>query len=156
MQSPAAGRVYLKLGRRADGLRVLANVTKPESRVSALQVASLYFTLGDKDSGFEWLSKAFDRREVVLLLKTDVIRQRPFRSPVSGPAAPSGSAGLEVAPPESPHRKTNGGTLRIDFSPQTLFFVRNLVFAGSGKVCNARQSIYFATECIDSMRKQSG
>ena len=71
MQVPQAGRIYLKLGRRADAQRVLANVTKPGSRASAMQVASLYFALGDKDRGFEWLTKAFDRREVVNLLKTD-------------------------------------------------------------------------------------
>jgi serine/threonine-protein kinase len=71
LQVPQAGRVYAKQGRRADAQQVLANVTRPGSQATAWQVASLYFALGDKDGGFEWLTKAFDRREVVLLLKTD-------------------------------------------------------------------------------------
>ncbi len=71
MQVPQAGRIFAKQGRQADAQRVLANVTKPGSQVSAMQVASLYFALGDKDRGFKWLTQAFDRREVVVLLKTD-------------------------------------------------------------------------------------
>jgi tetratricopeptide (TPR) repeat protein len=81
LQVAQAGRIYAKQGRRADALQVLTNVTKPESRVSAWQVASLYFALGDKDGGFEWLTKAFDRREVVLLLKTDPLFESVHSDP---------------------------------------------------------------------------
>ena len=41
MRSAAVGRLYARLGRRADALRVLANVTKPDEKTPAQQIAVL-------------------------------------------------------------------------------------------------------------------
>jgi serine/threonine protein kinase/tetratricopeptide (TPR) repeat protein len=64
--SALVGRIYAKQGRRADALRVLSNLTKPGVTPSARDLATLYFALGDKDRGFESLTKAFDEKQDVL------------------------------------------------------------------------------------------
>jgi hypothetical protein len=58
-------RLYTKLGRHADAARVLANLTKPGSSPNFRDLATVYFALGDKDHGFEALTKAFDLRQDV-------------------------------------------------------------------------------------------
>jgi TolB-like protein len=65
-KSPLVGRIYAKMGRREDALRILSNLTKPGSNPNARDLATLYFALGDKDRGFESLTKAFDERQDVL------------------------------------------------------------------------------------------
>lgn len=67
--SPLVGRIYAKQGRRADALRVLSNLTKPGANPNARDLASLYFALGDKDRGFEVLTKAFDEKQDVLRVR---------------------------------------------------------------------------------------
>jgi serine/threonine protein kinase/tetratricopeptide (TPR) repeat protein len=67
--SPLVGRIYAKQGRRADALRVLSNLTKPGANPSARDLATLYFALGDKDRGFESLTKAFDEKQDVLRVR---------------------------------------------------------------------------------------
>jgi tetratricopeptide (TPR) repeat protein len=63
--SPLVARIYTKLGRHADAARVLANLTKPGSSPNFRDLATVYFALGDKDHGFEALTKAFDLRQDV-------------------------------------------------------------------------------------------
>ena len=67
--SPLVGRIYAKQGRRTDALRVLSNLTKPGANPSARDLATLYFALGDKDQGFESLTKAFDEKQDVLRVR---------------------------------------------------------------------------------------
>jgi tetratricopeptide (TPR) repeat protein len=79
--SPLVGRIYAKQGRRADALRVLSNLTKPGANPSARDLATLYFALGDKDRGFESLTKAFDEKQDVLRVRVsglfDGVRDDP-------------------------------------------------------------------------------
>jgi len=65
-QSPLIGRLYAKMGRRADAQRVLNNLTKPGATPNARDMAAFYFAMGETDRGFESLTKAFDGRQDVL------------------------------------------------------------------------------------------
>jgi tetratricopeptide (TPR) repeat protein len=60
--SPHRAVVYARLGRREDALRVLNDLVTRGGRVDPQVMAIAYFALGDKDRGFEWLTKAFDQR----------------------------------------------------------------------------------------------
>ena len=68
------GSVYARWGKRDEALKVieqLKNLMK-ETYVPAYQVAMVYAFLGDKDSAFEWLEKAYEERNGTLAyLKTD-------------------------------------------------------------------------------------
>ena len=61
-ESPAIAEVYARLGRRGDALRVLNGHAKRGTLDVPYPMALAYFALGDKDRGFEWLTKAFDQR----------------------------------------------------------------------------------------------
>jgi hypothetical protein len=61
-ESPHIAEVYALLGRREDALRVLNLLVKRGRPVNLQVMARAYFALGDKDRGFEWLTKAFDQR----------------------------------------------------------------------------------------------
>jgi hypothetical protein len=50
------------LGRRDDARKVLNGVITRGGAFDRHQVAIAYFALGDKDRGFEWLTRAFDQR----------------------------------------------------------------------------------------------
>jgi tetratricopeptide (TPR) repeat protein len=67
--SPLMGRIYAKQGRRTDALRVLSNLTKPGANPNARDLSTLYFALGDRDHGFESLTKAFDDKQDVLRVR---------------------------------------------------------------------------------------
>jgi hypothetical protein len=68
--SPHLAAVYAHLGRREDALRVLKGLVNKQGRAVDKQarpvdpqvMAIAYFALGDKDRGFEWLTKAYDQR----------------------------------------------------------------------------------------------
>ena len=69
---PFQGSAYLALtyamqGRRAEALRVLNSVVKRGGGPDFQEVALVYFALGDKDRGFEWLTKAFDQRQSYII-----------------------------------------------------------------------------------------
>ena len=61
-ESPYIAQAYALLGRRDDALRVLNGLVKRGGSFDLQEVAIAYFALGDKDRGFEWLTKAFDQR----------------------------------------------------------------------------------------------
>jgi hypothetical protein len=61
-ESPYIARAYALLGRRDDALKVLNSVVKRGGAFDLQEIAIAYFALGDKDRGFEWLTKAFDQR----------------------------------------------------------------------------------------------
>jgi hypothetical protein len=54
--------VYARLGRRDEALTVLNGLVKRGRPLDLQAMAIAYFTLGDKERGFEWLVKAFDQR----------------------------------------------------------------------------------------------
>ncbi len=77
-QSPrmhaALGRTLALSGKKDEARRILAELRELAARryVSPSDVASLHFALGDRDAGFEWLTKAFrDRCFELLCLKVD-------------------------------------------------------------------------------------
>jgi tetratricopeptide (TPR) repeat protein len=70
-KSVALGRIYALLGRRSEALNVIDRVTKPGAKPTGLDVALIYFALNDKDRGFQWLTRAFDQRQLVKYVKAD-------------------------------------------------------------------------------------
>jgi serine/threonine-protein kinase len=60
--SAEMGVVHAMLGRRADAEKILRHVKTGSDSVG---VANLYFQLGNKDLGFEWLGKALEERHPV-------------------------------------------------------------------------------------------
>jgi TolB-like protein len=56
----ALGVVYARAGRPEDALKVLGRF---DHATNPMGTADIYFALGDKDQGFEWLSKAIDARQ---------------------------------------------------------------------------------------------
>ena len=61
-ESPYIAKVYARLGRRDEARRVLNGLGKRGKPLELQGMAVAYFALGDKDRGFEWLTKAFDQR----------------------------------------------------------------------------------------------
>jgi tetratricopeptide (TPR) repeat protein len=55
-QYAMTGRLYARLGRRADAMLVISNLVKA-ARPDPFGIASIYAALGDKDHCFEWLAK---------------------------------------------------------------------------------------------------
>jgi tetratricopeptide (TPR) repeat protein len=61
-------RAYAVCGKRSDAVKLLQEVTA----ASPYAIAGVYAALGDYDSAFEWLNKAYDQRDIQLVsLKTD-------------------------------------------------------------------------------------
>ncbi len=52
--------IYAAMGRRDDALKILAGLN---SEMDPLSVANVHFALGDSDRGFEYLTKAVERRQ---------------------------------------------------------------------------------------------
>jgi tetratricopeptide (TPR) repeat protein len=72
IKSPALGRAYALAGKRAEALEIITYVTKPGSNPRWTQdIALTYFALGDRDRGFQWLTRAFDQRQFLMYLKVD-------------------------------------------------------------------------------------
>ena len=61
--SPARALVLAEIGRRAEALKIVAD--SPDSP-DPYAVSLVYFALEDNEPGFEWLTRAFDRRHVLM------------------------------------------------------------------------------------------
>jgi eukaryotic-like serine/threonine-protein kinase len=72
--SADGARIYAKLGRRADALRVLPNAIKTATNANrSMMLATVYFALGDKDEGFKILEKVFNQR-----INADLVKVEPL------------------------------------------------------------------------------
>jgi tetratricopeptide (TPR) repeat protein len=60
--SPARALVLAAVGRRAEALRLATRFSNEAP--DPYTISLVYFALQDKDRGFEWLTRAFDRRQV--------------------------------------------------------------------------------------------
>lgn len=70
VKSPNLARIYALLGRREDAMNTLqywprAGAGGPQNR------ALVYFALGDKERGCEWLKRAFDQHNLLVYIKFD-------------------------------------------------------------------------------------
>jgi tetratricopeptide (TPR) repeat protein len=54
------GIVYAMTGRRTEALQIARSISKPGLNPDPMSLACIYFLIGDKDSGFVWLTKAVD------------------------------------------------------------------------------------------------
>ncbi len=57
-------QTYAGAGRREDALRILEEVRGSET--DPLNVASVYAALREADAAFEWLEKAYERRQLTV------------------------------------------------------------------------------------------
>jgi tetratricopeptide (TPR) repeat protein len=77
------GRAYARAGRTKEALKVLSDLRRryQEGHARAMDVASVYTGLGDLEQAFQWLEKACERREYLVLLKVapgfDALRSDP-------------------------------------------------------------------------------
>jgi TolB-like protein/Tfp pilus assembly protein PilF len=60
--SPSLALAYAALGQRADATKILTTFSKDAPDPYGISLA--YFALGNKDLGFEWLTRAFDQRQL--------------------------------------------------------------------------------------------
>jgi DNA-binding winged helix-turn-helix (wHTH) protein/Tfp pilus assembly protein PilF len=64
-------QAYARWGKRAEAMKLLAEVIS-SGTASPYSVAGIYSALGDCDSAFEWLNKAYEQRDLQLVsLKVD-------------------------------------------------------------------------------------
>ena len=79
----ALGHAYAVSGRRAEALKIIEQLSKPEAgetEVPAFYIVLVYAGLGEKDKAFEWLEQAYrDRSGSVRYLKVEP-RLDPLRS----------------------------------------------------------------------------
>jgi serine/threonine-protein kinase len=77
------GRAYARAGRTKEALNILSDLRRRyvEGHARAMDVASVYVGLGDLEQAFQWLEKACERREYLVLLKVgpgfDPLRSDP-------------------------------------------------------------------------------
>jgi hypothetical protein len=62
------GHAYAVSGQRREALKVLAelNERSKQSYVSSYDIAAIHAGLGDKDTAFKWLDKAYEERSGML------------------------------------------------------------------------------------------
>lgn len=73
---PWIGMAYAKLGQTDQARMILADLLDQSRQVHVppTPVAALYFILGDYDSGFQWLERAYEKYDSwIRLLKTDTV-----------------------------------------------------------------------------------
>jgi len=61
--STLVARIYALQGRRDDAMKLLGAILKDRRYVYRIEIAPVYFALGDKDRAFEWLTQAVDEQE---------------------------------------------------------------------------------------------
>jgi serine/threonine-protein kinase len=64
--SAAVATIYALQGRRDDATKLLNAILKDRRYVFRSEIAPVYFALGDKDRGFEWLTQAVDEQEFIV------------------------------------------------------------------------------------------
>jgi TolB-like protein/DNA-binding winged helix-turn-helix (wHTH) protein/Flp pilus assembly protein TadD len=65
-------RAYARTGRGADARKILSKMAGPNADPKKMRdIALTYFDLGDRDRGFEWLTRAVDDRQYMSLLGCD-------------------------------------------------------------------------------------
>ena len=63
-----SGWVYAVAGKRKEALRLLDDIKKlPTNNDSAVNIATIYIGLGEKEAALTWLEHAYERRDVHLL-----------------------------------------------------------------------------------------
>jgi TolB-like protein/DNA-binding winged helix-turn-helix (wHTH) protein/Tfp pilus assembly protein PilF len=67
--SASHARLYALLGRKDDARAILQKVAE-RTYPSHLDVASIYFALGEEDQGFEWLNKGLDSHDPFIVRMT--------------------------------------------------------------------------------------
>jgi tetratricopeptide (TPR) repeat protein len=60
--SPQMARVYALMGRKEEAQKLLAGM--PAEAADSFGVSLAYFALGDKDRGFQWLTRAVDQKQL--------------------------------------------------------------------------------------------
>jgi hypothetical protein len=76
-QYATTGRLYARLGRRADAVLVISSLAKA-ARPDPYGIASVYAALGDKDHCLEWLAKmSFLPRGIRISPLFDSVRSDP-------------------------------------------------------------------------------
>jgi TolB-like protein/DNA-binding winged helix-turn-helix (wHTH) protein len=77
------GRIYGRLSRRREALAIVNQLQRPSNRtyVDPGYIANIYIALGEKDSAFVWLERAFEQRSSAMEgLKCDRLYYDPIRS----------------------------------------------------------------------------
>jgi tetratricopeptide (TPR) repeat protein len=70
-ESGAVARIYALKGQRTEALKILDPLLAP-GRSGPIGIAQIYFALGDKENGFQYLTKAVDEKnDGVRYLKVD-------------------------------------------------------------------------------------
>ena len=64
---------YALSGQRSKAAAILQTLLKrpEEGRPPALAISKIYFALGDKDRGFQWLERSVEEHELTLDLKAE-------------------------------------------------------------------------------------
>ena len=78
-------RVFASMGRKEEALKLLGDLHQLSEigYVSPWELASIYFALGEEDSGFDWLKRAFkDRSFELITIKVDPHFDRLKANPV--------------------------------------------------------------------------
>jgi tetratricopeptide (TPR) repeat protein len=77
------GHVYALQGRRREALAIVDRLkrTSTTRHVDPRYIANIYIALGEKDSAFAWLEKAFEQHSNAMIgLKCDRLYYDPIRS----------------------------------------------------------------------------
>jgi tetratricopeptide (TPR) repeat protein len=79
-ESPYIAETYASLGRRDDAIKVLNRLAERGDALNPQAMAAAYVTLGDKERGIEWLTKAFDQRSGYVSFANVLPALDPIRS----------------------------------------------------------------------------
>jgi tetratricopeptide (TPR) repeat protein len=75
------GHAYAASGQKSEARRILVELNQQEQKyVSPYTIAAIYAGLGEKDSAFKWLEKAFEERDIWLMnMRVDPVL-KPIRA----------------------------------------------------------------------------
>lgn len=99
---PGLAITYVRLNRRDDAEKILAELTRPGAEhVAADEIAAIYVALGDRDKAFHWLTRAIDQHSPSLY---NIGSGRDFRSLRSDPRYPEFLRRIGLDPKRFPPR----------------------------------------------------